>query len=245
MADDPLRMMSSEFDLWGVKFEHRFRGSGHIEIRWQVSPYKPVRSHIVAKTPSDHRWFLNERARIRQLFRQDGLTLKEEVKKQPQPVQIPQPVGKLEKALQIPQPVETDRELLRSLRTDIADLTDLVLDLTMRLDQLVATPGAPVAAPAAEPAPPAVEAPAKKQQPFRGVDIVSCMSDGWNSIEAIAKAADIPIKIAHRKLYYLQRKGVLETSKGRCRRKLNLELVTRRKDVPKPMRRNRSFAGEA
>ncbi|MBO4228363.1 hypothetical protein [Bradyrhizobium neotropicale] len=234
MADDPLRMMKSEFDLWGVKFEHRTRGSGHIELRWQVSPYKPIRSHIVAKTPSDFRWFLNERACIRRLFRQDGLVLKEEVeKKKPHPAgtpDIPQPIGNtLAKALEIPQPVMTDRELLRALRDDVAVLTDLVLQL-LTTAPAAATPSAAESATVeptpAEPTPvAAVEAPAKRQQPFRSVNILACVSEGWNSIDAIAKAAGIPVKFAYRKLYYFQRKGELETSNSQWRRKPKLELV--------------------
>ncbi|MGY3615636.1 hypothetical protein [Bradyrhizobium sp. USDA 10063] len=245
MADDPLRMMKSEFDLWGVKFEHRTRGSGHIEIRWQVSPYKPVRSHVMAKTPSDHRWFLNERARVRQLFRQDGLTPPQDREKKAAPVgelEIPRPIGNtLEKALQIPPPVETDRDLLKSMRAEIAVLTDLVLQLLTTIP----APATPAVAPeptvpvSAEPTPvepaPAVvvEAPANNQ-PFRRVDILACVCDGWNSLEAIAKAAGIPAKFAYRKLYYLQQKGELETSEGRWRRKPKpkLELVTGRATRP-------------
>src|SRR4051812_21839703 len=119
MADDPVRMMQAEFDLWGVKFQHATRGSGHIELRWQVSPAKEVRTHIVAKTPSDHRWFMNERAAIRRMFRADGLVLKEQV------AERPKPPGKLEKALAAPVHVVTTDDQIRMMRAEIADLSEL------------------------------------------------------------------------------------------------------------------------
>ena len=68
MKNDQLKQIENEFKIWGVKFETRIRGSNHIELVWRASPDKEIRSYIIAKTPSDHRGWLNARADIRHLL---------------------------------------------------------------------------------------------------------------------------------------------------------------------------------
>lgn len=203
MADDPLRMMQAEFELWGVKFQHTTRGSGHIELRWQVSPTKEVRSHIVAKTPSDHRWFLNERAAIRRLFRADGLVLKEQITNTPKP-------SKLEKALSIPTHVESHDHQIKLLRAEIADLSELVLTLRDRLEDVLTMPASPAPQ---EPPPPAIV----EKLSARSKKAIEYVSAKWNSVEALARDMELPLKIALRKLDYLAKKGDVEIMRGQCR----------------------------
>lgn len=202
--DDALSLLRSEFNLWNVKFSHREIGSGHIELRWQVTPDKEVRSYIIAKTPGDHRGALNARADIRKLFRADRLTLNEPVKKPPA----------LHKALAIPKAVETDRDQIRMLRAEVADLTDMVMELVGKMDGMQA----PAPAPAPAPITPAPVARGTRKQPYRNINSLEYVSEGWTSLAAIARDMNVPINIAQRKLYYLQRKGVLENSGERWRR---------------------------
>jgi hypothetical protein len=214
MADDPVRMMQAEFELWGVKFQHCTRGSGHIELRWQVSPVKEVRTHIVAKTPSDHRWFLNERAAIRRMFRADGLVLKEQIVNKPKP-------GKLEKALAAPAQVITTDDQIKLLRAEIGDLSDLVLSLKERLEDVLTMP----ASPAPEPLPP--PAPIEKLS-TRSKKAIEYVSAKWNSIEALARDMEVPLKTAIQKLNYLAKKGEVEIARGQCR------LTPKPEPIPEP-----------
>lgn len=207
--DDTLRLLTSEFNLWNVKFSHREIGSGHIELRWRVTPDKEARSYVIAKTPGDHRGGLNARADIRRLFRADGLTL-EPVKKLPA----------LHKALAIPTPVEPDQDQIRMLRAEVADLTEMVLELVGKMDGVLSV--AVQAAPAPAPAPPPITlmpvARGTRKQPYRGIDSLQHVSEGWTSISAIARDMGVPVNIVYRKLRYLLRKGVLERSGERWRR---------------------------
>lgn len=222
MADDPVRMMQAEFELWGVKFQHCTRGSGHIELRWQVSPVKEVRTHIVAKTPSDHRWFMNERAAIRQKFRADGLVLKEQV------VKRPKPPGKLEKALAAPTHVVTTDDQIRMLRAEVADLSELVLTLRDRIEDVLTAPVRP-APETLPPLPPPVE-----KLSTRSKKAVEYVSVNWNSVEALARDMDIPLKIALRKLDYLQKKGEVEIARGQCRLMPKPEPISAEPEPPAP-----------
>jgi hypothetical protein len=206
MADDPVRMMQAEFELWGVKFQHCTRGSGHIELRWQVSPAKEVRTHIVAKTPSDHRWFMNERAAIRRMFRADGLVLKEQV------MQRPKPPGKLEKALTAPAHVVTTDDQIRMMRAEIADLSELVLTLRDRLEDVLTAPVRP-----APETPPLEPSPIVEKMSTRSKKAIEYVSANWNSVEALARDMDLPLKIALRKLNYLVKTGEVEIKRGQCR----------------------------
>lgn len=207
MADDPVRMMQAEFDLWGVKMQHATRGSGHIELRWQVSPTKEIRTHIVAKTPSDHRWYMNERAAIRRMFRADGLNLKEQVAERPKP-------GKLEKALAAPSQVVTTDDQIRMMRAEIADLSELVLTLRDRLEDVLTTPLMPAPETLAPEPAPIVEKPSTRSK-----KAIEYVSSSWNSVEALARDMELPRIIALRKLKYLEKKGEIEFERGRCRLK--------------------------
>jgi hypothetical protein len=211
MADDPLRMMQAEFELWGVKFQHCTRGSGHIELRWQVSPTKEVRSHIVAKTPSDHRWFMNERAAIRRMFRADGLVLKEQVANKPKQ-------SKIERALSIPTHAENHDTQMRMLRAEVADLTEIVLMLKDRLEDVLTKPEL------APPPPPLPPKPIEKLS-TRSKKAIEYVSAKWNSIEALARDMEVPLKIALQKLNYLAKTGKVEIARGQCRLMPKLALV--------------------
>jgi hypothetical protein len=224
MADDPVRMMQAEFELWGVKFQHCTRGSGHIELRWQVSPAKEVRTHIVAKTPSDHRWFMNERAAIRRMFRADGLVLKEQV------MQRPKPPGKLEKALAAPGHVVTTDDQIRMMRAEIADLSELVLTLLDRLEDVLTAPVRP-----APETPPLEPAPIVEKMSTRSKKAIEYVSASWNSVEALARDMDLPLKIALRKLNYLAKTGEVEIKRGQCRLAPKPVLAAEPVLAPKPV----------
>lgn len=209
-TDDALSVLRSEFKLWGVHFEHRPTGGGHIEVRWQVNPDKPLRKTYIPSTASDHRGSLNKRAELRRLFQQDGLSLKAPEK----------PVPVLRKALSLPQPVETDREQIRAMRGEIGELTSLVIELGGIIAELRDTIGVkprpePIPLPAFIPPPP----PAPPKPSIRSIKTISYVGENWNSTAALAYAMDLPANIAYRKLYYLMKQNKVELSAGRWRLK--------------------------
>ena len=80
-----------------------------------------------AKSPSDARGWLNARGDIRRMFRADGLSLKETVK-----------VPALRKALALPKPTDSLPDQVKLLQAEVADLTDVLLELagTMTLSAI-------------------------------------------------------------------------------------------------------------
>lgn len=232
MREDALSQISSEFKLWGVKFSTRDTNGGHIELRWQASPDKQVRSYVIAKTPSDWRGNLNNRAEIRRLFKADGLTLDRKPCAKVKPI--------LAKALSLPEPVEKDADQIRMLRAEVSDLSELVLEMAGMISSLkdaVAAQAAPmpvqIAAPVVEvptflppPAPPQqplplfqVLHPIQKKRSVRSIKTIDYVSDAWSSTDAIARDMGLKNSIAYMKLYYLMRKDIIEMSDGRWRKK--------------------------
>jgi hypothetical protein len=196
--EDSLHLITSEFKVWGVKFSTRTLGSGHIELRWQASPDKEVRTHVIAKTGSDWRGWLNERAHIRRVFKADGLSLKEPERKE----------KVLTKALALPEPVEKDADQIRMLRAEVSDLTEMLLEMRDMWMTQMAPPLVPESV-HCEPGP-----------SVRSIRALDHVTEAWNSTETIAKAMGLPREIAYRKLYHLTRNGgPLELSDGRWRKK--------------------------
>lgn len=223
MREDALSQLSSEFKLWGVKFTSNVMNSGHIELVWRATPDKETRRYIIPKTSSDWRGPLNARSKIRQLFKADGLTLKQECAK-------PKPV--LHKALEIPQHVEKDADQIRMLRAEVADLTDWVVDMagivsTLR-DVLVAQRTPVVEEPVQPQEKPPSPIPESKKPSVRSITTIDFVSDAWSSTAAIARDMGLPANIAYRKLYYLMRQDIIELSGGSWRKKPMLQLVEKR-----------------
>lgn len=209
MEDSALNLLLREFKLWGVKPRHHDLNSGHIKIEWQASPDKPGRYYIIPKTAGDHRGWLNARSKIRQYFKADGLVLKEIIVK-PKPALV--------KALSIPEPVEKDSDQIKLLRAEIAELTDLVIELGGTVIEMrkaaedakvAATPLPP------EPAPIIVE----EKPSVRSIKAMDFLTLNWCSTDAIARDMQIEPDIAYRKLYYLLQKGSAEHHQGLWRKK--------------------------
>lgn len=210
MRDDALSLVSKEFRLWGIEFDHRFRGSGHIELRWRAAQEKPVRSYIIAKTGSDHRGWLNARAEIRRLLRADGLVLKEQcVKKKPL----------LQKALELPRPEETELDQIKLLRAEIADLTDIVLELSEKL--------AAMQAPAKTPAPDPVTTTVTddKKPTVHSIKAIDYLKDYWVSTFELARDMGLTEDQTYGKLWYLKSKGEAELDHGRWRKRQSQQMA--------------------
>jgi hypothetical protein len=201
--EDMMHSINSEFKLWGVKFNHRTLGSNHIELRWQVDPVKEVRTHVIASTASDWRAPLNERAAIRRLFKADGLSLKTPEKKKPI----------IQKALELPTHVESDADQIRMMRSEIGDLTELVLEMAAYVstinNQLVSMQARPMIE----------QKPPEEKPSARSIKTIDFVSDSWSSTDALARDMGLSILIAKRKLCYLEKQDILESSGGRWRRK--------------------------
>lgn len=218
MAEDSvLNNIASEFKLWGVKFQQRLTNGGHIELAWQVSPDKEIRKTYLPHTGSDWRGWLNQRSHVRDLFRQDGLI---DPRKR---IAAPKPI--LHKALSVPEaPAEKPEDQIKTMRCEIADLTNFILELGVMVSTLIDTVKAQAMAQIASPAP-VVEAPIailplkKTRAPStKGINTIEFVSANWNSLEALARDMGISTVIAKRKLIYLAKQGKVELSDGRWRR---------------------------
>jgi hypothetical protein len=115
---------TNELKAHGIKAHMRDTNGGHIEIAWQVVPEKEVRKIIVAKTTSDWRSRLNTRAEVRRLLKADNVSLKMTQSK-------PKKVAKLvvEQAMSLPQEVMPIPDQVAALRSEVGDLTELVMRL--------------------------------------------------------------------------------------------------------------------
>lgn len=105
---------------------------------------------------------------------------------------------------------------LRAIRSEIADLTDLMLDIANAMSALREQPVEQ--APPPPPQPVAAEPPAKKPS-VRSKKAIEFVSANFNSIEAIARDMELPVDVTYRKLYYLQGKDEVELRRGECRLK--------------------------
>lgn len=205
MNEDVLKNLQSEFKLWGVRPNVEYLKSGHIELSWNATPDKPERRHVIAKTGSDWRGWMNSRAHIRRLFKQDGLSVKEQVRK---------PKSAIVKALSVPGHIETDADQIKLLRAEVSDLSELVLMMNKTLRELIAvTPPAEVPQSLPPPPPPA------PKPSVRSVKAIDFVSTAWNSTDALARDMGLPPKTAYQKLSYLMRQDLVELSGGRWRKR--------------------------
>jgi predicted transcriptional regulator len=247
MREDALSQIASEFKLWGVKFTSRDTNGNHVEVQWQATPDKEIRRYVIAKTSSDWRGPLNAISHIRRTFKADGLTLKKQECAREKPM--------LAKALALPEPVEKDADQIRMLRAEVADLTELVLEMASEISvvrelvQIISvSPAVVPAAPVVEmpqflppesapPSPPPPPAPAPKKKPTTRIKAIDFISEAWSSTEALARDMGLHPRMAHRKLYYLMQCGRIEQAEGRWRKKIKVEptpLFTRLPKTPSP-----------
>lgn len=198
--NDAISQLQAEFRLWGIQYTTRERGSGHIEIVWQVNQYKSVRSYIISKTPSDSRGALNARADIRRMFRADGLALKEQPK-----------APKLHVALSLPKPTDPLPDQVALLRAEVGDLTELLLDLTGTIaairDHIITQTFTP------------------PKTSYRKTKIIDFVKSDWQSTAVIAVDASLPESVTYSKLQYLKEHGHVELDNGCWRRKHNLHII--------------------
>lgn len=207
MNEDVLKNLQSEFKLWGVKPRIEYLKSGHIALCWNATEDKPERRHVIPKTGSDWRGWMNARSEIRKLFKQDNLSIKEQVRK-------PKPV--LQKALSVPEHVETDVDQIKLLRAEVSDLSEMILMMNKTLRELIAvTP--PTDVPQFLPPPPP-PAPILKPS-VRSIKAIDFVGTAWNSTDALARDMGLPSKKVYMKLNYLMNQGLVERQNGRWRKK--------------------------
>jgi hypothetical protein len=94
------------------------------------------------------------------------------------------------------------------MRAEIADLAELVMSLRDRIEDVLTKPEL-----TPEPAP------IVEKLSTRSKKAIEYVSAGWNSIEALARDMELPLKIALRKLDYLAKTGKVEIMRGQCRLK--------------------------
>lgn len=193
--------VTEELRTRGIKFDTEKTGSNHLELRWQL-PDKELRTVFLPNTPSDHRGRLNARAHVRRLLKQDGVDLAV-----PDPLKPRKPAALLARALALPKAHEpTTPELIRALRAEIADLTDLVLDLSgtmnMLRDHVMRQQPPP---------------PPQKKPSVRSKNILDFLTTSWSGLDAIARDMEVDRKIVYRKCYYLRDKIDLDKDRARLK----------------------------
>lgn len=117
----------NELKQYGIKHEVAPSDGNHIRIVWRVSVDKPPRQYFASATPSDFRARLNARSNVRQYLRADGVDLA----KKPTP---PTNGSVLHKAMSLPEPTVSVPDQLSGIRHELSDLTDLMLDISTRLE---------------------------------------------------------------------------------------------------------------
>lgn len=220
MQDSALNLLLKEFKLWGVKAHYHDLQSGHIKMEWRVSPDKESRYYIIPKTAGDHRSWLNARSKIRQYFKADGLVLKDEIVK-------PKPV--LTKALAMPEQVERDIDQIKLLRAEVSALTDVILEISTFVCDLVkrqTTAEQAAVAPPPEPVIAAAPAMTEKQE-VRAKKAFEYLSFNWNSTDVLARDMGVSKQIAYRKLYHLTKgdDAKVEMQRGLWRKKRDFDVV--------------------
>lgn len=193
----------NELKAHGIKGHLRDTDGGHIEIAWQVVPEKEVRRIIVAKTSSDWRARMNTRADVRRLLRADNVQLKLQTPKKQKP-------ENLSKALALPQPVTISvPDQLAAIRSEVGDMTSLLVALTKKVSAMGSTLGTYVPPP-----------PAPKPQSSRSVKLVEYLHhDRWISISALTRDTGLTPEQIKLKLHYLKTHEQVEIFRGEVRLK--------------------------
>lgn len=194
----------NELKAHGIKGHLRDLGSGHIEVSWQVCPEKAPRTVVAPKTSSDWRSRMNLRAEVRRALRADNVQLKMEHKPKKQPV--------IEKALSLPAPdVIPVPDQIAALRTEVADLTALVL----RLTKITATVRDNVATYVPKP-----QQIAPVPQSSRSIKLVEYLShDRWTTIDTLPRDTGLKPEQIKMKLQYLKNHDQIEIFRGQVKLK--------------------------
>jgi hypothetical protein len=194
----------NELKAHGIKGQMRDTQGGHIEIAWQVVPEKEVRRIVVAKTASDWRARMNTRADVRRLLRADNVTLKVTQSKPKKAVAL-----KVEQAMSLPQ--EMLPIPVAALRSEVGDLTELVLRLTKIVTGVRDTIAAYVPKPA-EVAPTPLSS--------RSIKLVEYLShDRWVNIDTLPRDTGLKPEQIKLKLQYLRTHDEVELYRGQVRLK--------------------------
>jgi hypothetical protein len=194
----------NELKAHGIKGHLRDTNGGHIEITWQVVPEKEVRQLFVAKTTSDWRSRMNTRANVRKMLRADNVTLKMQEKPKKPHHQA------LTKALSIPTEVTPIPDQIAAMRSELADLTELVMRLfkvstTVRDNIATYVPPPPPAIPAAP-------------QSSRSVKLVEYLShDRWVNIDTLPRDTGLKPEQIKLKLQYLKNHDQIEIFRGQVK----------------------------
>ncbi len=195
----------NELKAHGIKGQLRVTNGGHVEIAWQVVPEKEVRKIVVAKTTSDWRSRMNTRAHVRRLLRADNVTLTQAQPKKAATL-------KAERAMSLPQEIMPIPDQVSALRSEVGDLTDLVLRLTKIVTGMRDVLSTYV------PPPPAAATPAPSSS--RSIKLVEYLSqDRWTSIDTLPRDTGLKPEQIKLKLQYLKNHGEVEIFRGQVRLK--------------------------
>lgn len=207
MHNEELKAGLAELKLYGIKPRWEYTEGTHIRIIWQVPGKDEVRVVHTSKTGSDWRGPMNLRSEVRKLLRADNVDLDMHKKK----AQRKEP-SVIAKALAIPEQVTPIPEQILAMRSELGDLTQLVIKLAKTISILrEVMAGKPVEAP-----------PPPKPQPLsvRSVKLVEYLNGAYVSMDALARDTGLPTKVVKQKLVYLVGKGKVEIFRGGARLKV-------------------------
>jgi hypothetical protein len=116
-AEEVLDVIRRELKAHGVTPTIE-RTSKHVDVRWQI-PGKQPRVYTTSSTPSDWRTRMNARAEVRRMLRADNVTLDTAAK----------PRTLTERVVQPPRHVETIPDQVAAMRSELSDLSELIMEL--------------------------------------------------------------------------------------------------------------------
>jgi hypothetical protein len=125
MRNPELDVVKTELENNGVRFSIDDQGGPHIKVRWWHRG-KP-RVIVCGRSASDHRAAANNRALVRRTLREDGYDIDAAPKPAPK-------VTSLKHVLSVPTPTDTTPERLTRLETQLATITDLLMDIAPAFD---------------------------------------------------------------------------------------------------------------
>jgi hypothetical protein len=189
----------------------------HVLLEWDVDGKK--RQYFLPKTPSDRRAWLNCRADVRRMIKEDGLDV----------AYAQRPL--LQKALEVPvqtTPETPDARMIRLEREHDA-MIDLIIDLDTQIKNQqrpaieIKIDGVPMVlqpAPTIVPAMPAPVRPLQKGERAPMGYLVSVMREGeWVTTRDLVERTGLPKTTVTSTLHYWKKKGVVEKEHRKWRRK--------------------------
>jgi hypothetical protein len=207
-----LREIEGVLGLYGIKPNFETTNGTHVRVRWTVGNRE--QRMVTASTPSDHRAWKNEVAKVRRLLRQAGVTkIAPLADSAPPPPPESPPIAA--------EPVPLDQRVAQ-LERDLRTVMDLLTDPERK--QRMLAPAPPVEPP---PRPYARDTQRRKRRtlPLQHWIFRAMRYDEFLPARAIAKAADKPYQTTAVALSLFKKRGLVEHCGKGWRKHRDVELL--------------------